>query len=88
MHTVELLESAIQAAKRLGYQVRQDWLAGQGGGACVIRGEKWVFLDLASDYTEQLDQVVSALRIEKSANANCDLAVPDELVARIAQRAA
>ena len=31
MHTVELLDEAVQAARRLGYEVRQDWLGGDGG---------------------------------------------------------
>ena len=28
MHTVELLQEAMEAARRLGYEVRQDWLGG------------------------------------------------------------
>ena len=62
MHTVDLLEQALELATSLGYQVRQDWLGGSGGGACQLKGQKWLFIDLASSPLEQLDQVAEALR--------------------------
>jgi hypothetical protein len=64
MHTVELLREAVDTAKRLGYEVRQDWLGGDGGGHCLVRGRKWILLDLAQTAEEQLDVVVEALRDE------------------------
>jgi hypothetical protein len=67
MHTVELLREAVDVAKRLGYEVRQDWLGGDGGGHCLVRGRKWILLDLAQTADEQLDVVVEALRDEPSA---------------------
>ena len=45
-------------------------------------------LDLAGDYTEQLDLAISALRSEMNADTNRNLVIPDELAARIEQRAA
>ena len=33
MHTVEMLDQALDLAGRLGYTVRQEWLAGGGGAA-------------------------------------------------------
>ena len=80
MHTVELLEAAANMAAQLGYCVRRDWLAGQGGGACTVRGEKWLFLDLATDYAEQLDVVLTALRTEPTLDAT---ELPDELATRL-----
>jgi hypothetical protein len=67
MHTVELLQEAVEAAKRLGYEVRQDWLGGDGGGHCLVRGRKWLLLDLAQSADEQLDVVADALRGEAGA---------------------
>lgn len=64
MHTVDLLEQAIAAATRLGYQTRYEWLGGQGGGACEVHGKKWLFLDLAQSPQDQLAQVLEALRKE------------------------
>jgi hypothetical protein len=62
MHTVELLEEACQVAAELGYHVRQEWLGGTGGGACEFSGRKWIFIDLALNTVEQLEQVAGALQ--------------------------
>jgi len=62
MHTVELLEAALQAARALDYRVRMEWLGGRGGGSCTVRGERHLFLDLAQGPAEHLEQVVEALR--------------------------
>ncbi len=67
MHTVELLQEALETARRLGYEVRQDWLGGNGGGHCLVRGRKWLLLDVAQSADEQLDVVTDALRGEAGA---------------------
>src|SRR5437763_1724130 len=67
MHTVELLNEAVDTARRLGYEVRQDWLGGNGGGHCLVRGRKWLLLDVAQTVDEQLDVVTDALRGEAGA---------------------
>jgi hypothetical protein len=64
MLTVEALDQALQAARRLGFKVRMEWLNGDGGGACEIRGEKWIFIDLACNADEQLATVLDALAHE------------------------
>ena len=64
MHTVELLQEALTLAERLGYNVRQEWLGGQSGGGCEIKGRKWLFLDLALGPMDQLDLVLETLRRE------------------------
>jgi hypothetical protein len=61
MHTVELIEEAIQLARSLGFNIRQEWLGGAGGG-CEIKGQRWIFVDLSLAPLEQLDQVLSAIR--------------------------
>ncbi len=76
MHTVELLEQALDAAVRLGYTVRQEWLAGSGGGGCEFRGRKLLFIDLDLDPAEQLDQALDALRPEPNLAV---LSLPREL---------
>jgi hypothetical protein len=67
MHTVELLQEAVEAARQLGFEVRQDWLGGDGGGHCIVRGRKWLLLDVAQSADEQLDVVAEALRGETAA---------------------
>lgn len=64
MHTVEILEEALDTARRLGYEVKQDWLGGNGGGHCLVRGRKWILLDVAQNADEQLGIVIEALREE------------------------
>ncbi len=67
MHTVELLEHALDLADRLGYVVRQEWLGGLTGGGCEFRGKKILFLDLAMGPEDQLDQVIDTLRRDPNA---------------------
>jgi hypothetical protein len=62
MHTVELLEEALALIARLGYQVRQESLAGGGGGGCELKGRKIFFLDLDLGPNERLDQALETLR--------------------------
>ena len=64
MHTVEMLEQALDLATRLGYTIRQDCLAGYGGGGCELKGQKLFFLDLDLAPDEQLEQVLETLRRE------------------------
>src|SRR5262245_35765862 len=61
---VERLDTALALAKRLGYRVRLEWLAGVGGGGCEIRGQKWLFVDLSLGPREQLEEVLATLRRE------------------------
>lgn len=68
MHTVETLELALHFAARKGYRVRQEWLDGSVGGACEIRGQKWLFLDPSLNATEQLGLVIEAFRSDPQLN--------------------
>jgi len=68
MHTVAMLNEALETARRLGYEVRQDWLGGDGGGHCLVRGRKWLLLDVAQTADEQLNVVADALRGEAGAD--------------------
>ena len=67
MHTVDLLEEALGVAKCLGYQVRLEWLGGSAGGSCELRGQKWLFVDLALTPLEQFGQVADAISREPAA---------------------
>jgi hypothetical protein len=83
MHTVEILDEALRVAGQFGYRVRQEWLGGNGGGGCEIRGRKWLFLDLAQGPEEQLEQVLAALRRESGVGqAAIPMALRDRLKGR------
>jgi len=76
MHTVAILEQALDLATRLGYGIRQEWLGGSGGGGCELNGRKIFFLDLALDPGEQLEQLLDTLRHDPGA---ANLPMPHEL---------
>lgn len=64
MHTIDMLEQVLKVAEELGYVVRLEWLGGAGGGICEFSGRRWLFVDLALNAIEQLDQVTDALRAD------------------------
>lgn len=68
MHTVELMDALLGVAEKLGYQIRQEWLGGAGGGKCEFGGRKFIFVDLALSVVEQQEQVASALRDDPAVN--------------------
>jgi hypothetical protein len=80
MHTVVLLSFALNLAEQLGYAVRQEWLDGNGGGGCVLRGRKILFIDLSAPPGDQLEVVLSVLRGEpRAADMEMPVALRDVL---------
>jgi hypothetical protein len=69
MHTVEVLEEALAAARRLGYHIRQEGLMGAGGGPCEFQGKRWIFLDLGQSPAEQLEEVLTAIGRDRRLNS-------------------
>jgi Spy/CpxP family protein refolding chaperone len=64
MHAAQLLSQALDLSRQAGYQIREEILDGAGGGHCLIRGQKWLLLDLTQTHQEQLQDVLDALRSE------------------------
>lgn len=62
MHTVDLLERSLQVAAQLGYKIRRESLGGTGGGACEVKGQKILFLDLTQGPADHLEQALDAIR--------------------------
>jgi Spy/CpxP family protein refolding chaperone len=62
MYTVEMLSESLELARQLGYQIREDQLEGAGGGHCLIRGHKWLLLDITQSADDQLRDVLDAIR--------------------------
>jgi hypothetical protein len=61
MHTVELLHQATELARTMGYEIREEWLEGTGGGSCEFSGKRWIFLDLGHNPLEQLEKMTDVL---------------------------
>lgn len=55
------LDEVIELAGRLGIQVRHESLAGTGGGLCLLRGRRVLFIDTDTDVATQLDQCLAAI---------------------------
>ncbi len=64
MDSVEALDEALAVARTLGFEIREDWFDGRGGGPCRIRGRKCLFLDLQLSPRDRLAQVLETLRTE------------------------
>ncbi len=76
MQTLELLQEALELARELGYQIREESMGGVGGGACEFAGRKWLFLDLAWNAHEQLENVISVLKEDLALFAVADRLSP------------
>lgn len=61
MRTLELLDYLINLARRLEFEVREEWLEGAGTGTCLIRGKKVLFVDQSLTPSERLAQVAKSL---------------------------
>lgn len=83
MHTVELLEQALEIARRAGYKIRQEWLDDCQAGACVVKGQKWLFLDPLQSTRDQLEDVLVVLRDDPAVREMAAMAnVPGLLASR------
>ncbi len=81
MHAVRRLQAALELARRAGYQVRTEWLDGVSYPACRLGRRKLLFVDLALDAQDQLEQVLAALEDDPAVP-------PQELQALLAPDAA
>jgi len=56
-----LLQALLEVAEKAGIEVRQAALGGQGGGLCVLRGKKILFIDVSADLAEEIARTAEAL---------------------------
>jgi len=55
------LESLLQAAERLGIEVRAEPMGSEGGGLCRLKGRQVLFVDTAADLATRYDRTLDAL---------------------------
>lgn len=79
MHSLDLLQIALDTAKRHGFSIRREWLGGVAGGKCRIGNKKILFVDISLSVLEQLQQVTSSLATE----TNLSLSDLDPALARV-----
>jgi hypothetical protein len=62
MRTIELLDYLVDLARRMGYEIREEWLDGTGGGACELKGKRILFVDQSLPPSERIEQISHSLR--------------------------
>ncbi len=62
MDMKEKLRAALAEIQSHGYQIREEWLDGAGGGACEIHGRKVYFEDISASLPERLETAEVFLR--------------------------
>lgn len=58
---VTQLDNALELLARLGVEVREESLGGEGGGLCKLRGRAVFFLDRGADPATNLELCIAAL---------------------------
>ena len=61
MQPAELLKPVIEVAQNLNYQIRYEWLGGEGTRTLRYRDETWLFVDQSDNEAEQCTLITSAL---------------------------
>ena len=61
MQEQELLTALLDLADKVGLEVRKEYLDGEGGGLCILRGKRILFVDSAADSAEQIAHTAQAL---------------------------
>lgn len=55
------LESLLTVAEEAGIDVRTEYMGGEGGGLCMLKGKKVLFVDISADLATRYDRTVAAL---------------------------
>ncbi len=61
MGKVEAVRGLLELAREMGYEIREEWLAGTGCSVCELRGKPVLFVDAAcsaQELYEQLHQIL------------------------------
>ena len=61
MDSEEQLQELLDLAERLGVEVRQVGMGGEGGGICRLRGKQVLFVDTGASPAEQVGKTAAAL---------------------------
>lgn len=55
------LDELIHLAEQIGVDIRREALGGEGGGLCVLRGRRVLFIDTYADLQTRYDKTLAAL---------------------------
>ena len=57
----ERMDVLLRLAEEIGLQVRKEPLGGEGGGYCVLRGKRILFVDTTADAEARYETTLAAL---------------------------
>ncbi len=55
------LETLLAAIEQLGIEIRRVPLGGEGGGLCLLRGKRVMFVDVSADTPTRYDKTLGAV---------------------------
>ncbi|HOA71812.1 MAG TPA: hypothetical protein PL151_13215 [Phycisphaerae bacterium] len=55
------LEALLAVAEEIGIDVRAEPMGGEGGGLCVLKGRRVLFVDTAADVATRYERTVAGL---------------------------
>jgi hypothetical protein len=55
------LDVLLNLARELGIEIRSESLGGEGGGMCVLRGRRVLFVDTSADVETRYEKTVGAM---------------------------
>lgn len=61
METHRRLETLLTLADDIGLSIRREPLGGEGGGCCMLKGRRVLFLDTTADVEVQYEKTLFAL---------------------------
>ena len=56
-----LLSALLDLAETADIEVRREFLGGEGGGLCVLRGKRILFVDMTASLADQVARTAEAL---------------------------
>ncbi|MHC4795114.1 MAG: hypothetical protein ACYTF1_00595 [Planctomycetota bacterium] len=61
MNLSSRLENLLALAEQMGIDVRAEPMGGEGGGMCLLRGKKVLFVDTSADLATRYDRTLAAM---------------------------
>ncbi|HKQ48927.1 MAG TPA: hypothetical protein VJZ71_12725 [Phycisphaerae bacterium] len=55
------LDELLALAEQIGLAIRRESLGGNGGGLCVLKGQRVLFLDTSADLETRYERTLAAL---------------------------
>ena len=55
------LDELLSLAEQIGLAIRRESLGGSGGGLCVLKGQRVLFLDTSADLETRYERTLAAL---------------------------